>query len=51
MLDIVYIEDLEVGGFTAFSPSISWTVAEGDTKEEAREHLLEMIELVQSILN
>ena len=43
-LEVVYVEDFEIGGFTAFAPKINWAVAEGDSREEAKANLFRIIE-------
>jgi hypothetical protein len=43
-LEVVYIEDFEIGGFTAFAPAINWAVAEGDSREEAKANLFRIID-------
>ena len=42
---VVVLEPAEEGGFTAYVPSLTGCVSEGDTREEALENIKEAIEL------
>ena len=42
-LDIVYVEDTKIGGFTVYFAQLPNIIAEGDTKEEAEENLMDTI--------
>ena len=41
----IVLEPSEDGGYTAFVPALPGCVTEGDTREEALDHLREAIEL------
>ena len=41
----IVLEPQEEGGFTAYAPSLSGCISEGDTKEEAIKNIKEAIEL------
>lgn len=41
----VVLEASDEGGYTAYIPSLPGCISEGDTLEEARENILEALEL------
>jgi len=45
---LVLIEDKKIGGYTAFYEGIPYAIAEGDTKEEAKQNLDDLILYIET---
>ncbi len=42
----IFIEDTRIGGFTAFFDELPNIITEGETKEEALENLISLVNIV-----